>query len=162
MKIKIFTAFTAFAVSLSAFAQATPSPAPNLAPHESQVRHTSGEHHIARKDIRDFRHHREVGPEAAVQPSMSVGRERVPGPEVEGGHHGFARKDGAHAKRVRFELRNQRHEMRDARVDKRESLQRAREERHEKRVERRERRHQAEHAEKYSAPMAKQSSQPQP
>lgn len=146
MKIKLVTALTAFAVSLSAFAQAAPSPAPNQAPHESRVRHASDERQISRNDLREFRHNREVGPEAVVQPGMPGGQEaRAPGQGVEGAHHGFARESGAQAKRERFEQRKKRHEMRDARADKREELRRTREERHEKRAERRERRHQAEH-----------------
>jgi hypothetical protein len=138
MKIKPFIALTAFAASMSAFAQATPTVEQGA---QGRRLHSQAERQSLRRDVQAF--HTEQN---AAQPGAAIAQEagraavQVEAPA--------AAPDAERlAKREHFERRKHHAEAREARFERREELQLAKEARLEKKEERRERRrHRAEPA----------------
>jgi hypothetical protein len=142
MKIKPLIALTAFAASMSAFAQAILAPA--QAPAARRATHTLAERQALRKDVREFHHRKEAGADAAphARPQVQPGDADVQGSVTKEPQHERARGAERHTSQERVEQRKKHREVWEARHEKREALQGAKQARHEKRLERRERHHQ--------------------
>jgi hypothetical protein len=136
MKIKPYIALTAFAASMSAFAQVTP---PAEQGPQGRRLHSQAERQALRRDVQDFhRGHLASPPSLAGMPAG----EPVHRNPLQGEPQAFAPDSERLAKREHVERRRHQGEIREARMERREELQSAKAARLEKKEERRERRRQ--------------------